>query len=119
MNESNNLESDLQILVLANEVQSPAAKPGFHSDPPNGGGTGLEPNRRFFNHGCGALDEQPKNRDMGFCWGSWLATLVRRPPAKSTEKGSGSVQPSLGHEDLVSNGLEVFSDFFSSETRRR
>jgi len=46
---------------LANDDQALAAEPGFHSEPPRGGGTELRSIRRFFDHRSKTLEEQPKN----------------------------------------------------------
>ena len=49
------------ILVLADDDQVLAAEPGYHCDPPKGGGTGAMSIRRFSDHGGELLEQQPKN----------------------------------------------------------
>jgi hypothetical protein len=56
----NFLKIGWHIFVLADEDQALAAEPGFHSDPPDGGGAGLMSIRRFSDHRSEPLVRQSK-----------------------------------------------------------
>jgi hypothetical protein len=48
-------------LFLAEEDQALAAEPGFHHNPPQGGGAMVMSLRRVFDHRSEPLEQQPKN----------------------------------------------------------
>jgi hypothetical protein len=47
-------------LVLADGNQALAAEPGFHGDPPQGGGAGMISVHQFSDHCSELLEPQPK-----------------------------------------------------------
>jgi hypothetical protein len=63
--------------------QSLAAESDFHSDPPQGGGSGVTVGRRIFDHGSEPLEQQSEN-------GLALALGPAQPLRFVMEDGAGS-----------------------------